>query len=98
MKPFAIEDLLRSAASDGGSVPFPGGSRPRLHDLDDLFQAWSIEAERSIECELLLKLSRATIARLLECEAHLSFGEMIDTRRLIEQIDTRPGCCTTDRT
>ena len=96
MSRFALEDLLLSAAGDGGSVPFR--SKPPAMDAMDLFNAWSMEREQSVECEMLLNLSRAAIVRLLESEKEPSPRRRRSALALIRKIDHRLGQRPTDRT
>ena len=96
MSKFAIEDLLLSAAGDGGSVPFR--AKPPTMDAMDLFNAWSMEREQSVECEMLLNRSRAAIVRLLESGKGPSSRKRRDALALIRQIDHRLGQRPTDRT
>ncbi len=96
MSKFAIEDLLLSAAGDGGSVPFR--AKPPAMDAMDLFNAWTIERDHGVECEMLLSLSRAAIVRLLETEKEPSARKRRSALALIRQIDHRLGQRPTDRT
>lgn len=96
MSRFVIEDLLRTAAGDGGSVPF----RTNLPVMDsmELFDAWSLEREQTIECEMLLGLSKATLVRLLENEKNPSARGRRSAMALIRQIDHRLKKRSTNRT
>ena len=82
-----IDELLRSAAGDGGSLPI--NAKPYRMDFDDLLNAWSIERSHSIECEMLLNLSRAIIARLMATDTNQVVAADQDTTDLIHQIDDR---------
>jgi hypothetical protein len=83
---FTIEGLLRTAGGDGGSVPM--AARPDRPESDDLYRAWEIERSHSIETEMLLTLSRAAIARLLETPESPAGLDARTTLDLIEQIDS----------
>ncbi len=87
MSQFAIEDLFRTAAGDGVTIPWRTPS-PSM-DSNEILKAWSIERGHSIECELLLKLLRKAIARSLRNNATQSATERRNTRDLIRQIDGR---------
>ena len=87
MSKFAIEDLLLTAAGDGGSIS--ARPKPPAMESDDLFNAWSIEREQSIECEMLLGLSRATIVRLLRSDNKWSVRGRRTAKELLRQIDDR---------
>ena len=87
MNSFSIESLLQSAGSDGSSVPAgPVGSGP---DSQLLLEAWGIERAHSIECEILLALSRQVIARILANQPGQTVTNLQTTRELIRQIDNR---------
>ena len=89
MSEFTFAELLRSAAGDGASVP----TRVEPPDLvyEALFEAWSIERGHSIECEILLRLSRAAIAQLLEDGRDVLASGWIDLGDLMQQIDSQLG-------
>ena len=89
MSKFMIEDLLRTAAGDGGSVPV--GPKSPSREIGELFEAWSIECGHNIECDLLLKRSRAAIAHLLTAQTPQSRHEKRLAKDLIRQIDHRLG-------
>ena len=95
MSQFFIDELLRSAAGDGGSLPID--VRPYRMDFDDLFEAWSIERSHSIECEMLLNLSRDTIARLMATSADQAVAPDEDTGDLIREINDRLRNSPTNR-
>ncbi len=87
MSQFAIEDLFRTAAGDGATIP----SRMPAAAMDsrELLEAWNIERGHTIECELLLKVLRKAIARSLQTNVGQSATERRNHRDLIRQIDGR---------
>ena len=91
-----IDELLRSAAGDGGSLLMD--ARWHRTDFDDLLKAWTIERGHSIECEILLNLSRAAIARLMATGTDSSSAVDQDTTDLIREIDHRLRNCSANRT
>ena len=86
MKKFSIEDLYESAGGDGACVML--GSPISVPDYEALYQAWSIERGQNIESEFLLDLSRATIAHLLESKLLQLNEDSVETRDLIERIES----------
>lgn len=90
-----MDELLRSAAGDDGSFMIPSQVRGRDHD--DLIRAWSLERGHSIECEILLNLSRTAIVRFMAIIKDLTTTEMLESDNLIREIDLRLRGCPEDR-
>ncbi len=95
MSPFSIDELLSTAGNDGGSIPVASTSK-RL-EFDELFKAWTIERGHSIECEILLNLSRALLVRLQANQPTQAWHDRQDAEDLIEQIEHRLHSCPLDR-
>ncbi len=95
MNAFRFEDLLQTAAGDGASASPQALNLPL--NLNELYRAWSIERGHSIECEILLSLSRATIAQLMANHPDESSVARVDTSELIEQIDRHLRQSATNR-
>ena len=80
-----LEDLWKSA-DDGASAPIGPLEIRTESEFDDLLDAWYVERQNSIECEILLEQSRALILRLAT-EAAASPSRRKQARRLIRAID-----------
>jgi hypothetical protein len=80
-----LEDLWQSA-DDGASAPIGPQEIRTESEFDDLLDAWYVERQNSIECEILLEQSRTLIVRLLN-EPSTSPSRRSQARRLIRAID-----------
>lgn len=81
-----LEDLWKTAASDGASCPVgPSVSRTGA-ELDQIMEAWFLERSRSIESSLLLDQSRKLLERVL-AGGPISANERRKARCLIRAID-----------
>ena len=85
MRKNRFEDFWKSA-NDGASTPV--GPMSALHDdeTSDLFDAWILERQNSVEFAILLKEAREMIARLL-AEQSGSDARRRKARRLMQIID-----------
>ena len=86
-----LAELLEMAAGDGGSAvenqPTPWS------DPGEILQAWSIERGHTIECEMLLNLSRAVIQRLMQQGPRPTPHDLRNSRVLLRQIERRLAHC-----
>lgn len=87
MIPLTIDELFSTAAGDGGSMPV--GPKPMRLDMNGILQAWTIERGHSIECEMLLSLTRAVLLRMQANNQAQSWPDRQDTEDLIQQIEWR---------
>lgn len=80
-----LEDLWKSA-DDGASSPIGPLQIRDESEFDDLLDAWYVERQNSIECEILLEQSKELIVRLLS-ESDASRSRRKQARRLIRSIN-----------
>jgi len=81
-----LEDLWKSAADDGASMPLGPTVARTEADFDELMEAWFLERSNSIEYEMLLSQAHQMIAHLLSEGKDTPVGRK-KARRLLREID-----------